>query len=91
MNGSAEGATNLETIVSCFSAKTRGMVDQAKRLHDRLEALSYRLLGKSVAKSEGGDAAEPVRNDTEELEHQLSELQALLNGIESNAGDLETL
>lgn len=80
-----------ETVVKGIADHVSCLISKAVGSELRLGSLKYRLMGMPDEKKPEEDAAEPVRQDIEELTYRLSNLEAALDRIAHHTSDLERL
>jgi hypothetical protein len=87
----ASTAKSELTEVKRITGNVRDLVAGAIDLSGRLSALKYRLSGIQDDAEVASDAPEPVRNDLEELDYQLSLIRNNFNQIDIHIGHLERI
>lgn len=87
--GSAREQTQTE--IKRISGNIRDIGAGAAELAGRLSSLKYRLLGIQDDAEVASEAPEPVRHDTEELQHQLNLVRDTMHQIDVHVGHLEQL
>jgi chromosome segregation ATPase len=87
--GSAKEQTQTE--VKRITSNIRDLGVGAAELASRLSSLKYRLQGIQDDAEVASDAPEPVRNDLEELDYQLSLIRNNFNQIDIHIGHLERI
>jgi chromosome segregation ATPase len=88
----ATGSAKSElTEVKRITTNIRDLGTGLAELASRLSSLKYRLQGIQDDSEVASDAPEPVRNDLEELDHQIIQLRNTMNLIDVHTSHLEKL
>jgi hypothetical protein len=87
----ASTAKSELTEVKRITGNVRDLVAGAIDFGGRLAALKYRLNGMQDDTEVASDAPEPVRNDLEELQHQIDQMRNAFNQIDLHIGHLERI
>ncbi len=87
--GSAKEQTQTE--VKRITSNIRDLGVGAAELASRLSSLKYRLQGIQDDAEVASDAPEPVRNDLEELDHQIIALRNIMTQIDVHTSHLEQI
>lgn len=92
------GAGNLQTAaeVQCGAIRRSAnsvneAVNAIRTLNGRLEAIKARIQGINAEVASDSDAPEPVRNDLEELDHQIQMVHNGLNVLSNHLDDVNSI
>ena len=80
-----------EGAVRRASGSVKDAVGATRVLNSRLEAIKARIQGIHAEVAVENDAPEPVRNDLEELDHQISILHGELNVLSNHLDDVNSI
>jgi hypothetical protein len=88
---SSSSAKSEMTEVKRITGNVRDLVATAMDFCGRLAALKYRLNGMQDDAEVATDSPEPVRNDLEELQHQIDVMRNAFNQIDVHISHLERI
>jgi hypothetical protein len=88
---SSSSARSELTEVKRITGNVRDLVAGAIDFSGRLAALKYRLNGMQDDTEVATDSPEPVRNDLEELQHQIELMRNAFNQLDVHIGHLERI